>query len=112
MATEKDIKEKWGELLQYAKEHATGEGFHRGYRWLQDSFNEYLDMSEKVPGFGMGGQPGSKFNREVLAGKIVLALGPYVGGAHLLDDEQLDRLKESLQDIVENPTLGRGLKFS
>ena len=25
MATEKDIKEKWGELLQYAKEHATGE---------------------------------------------------------------------------------------
>lgn len=23
--TEKDIKEKWGELLQYAMEHATGE---------------------------------------------------------------------------------------
>ena len=30
MATEKDIKDKWGELLQYAKEHATGEGLHRG----------------------------------------------------------------------------------
>jgi len=28
--TEKAIKEKWGELLQYAMEHATGEGFHRG----------------------------------------------------------------------------------
>ena len=58
MTTEKDIKEKWGELLDYAKQHATGEGFHRGYRWLQDSFNEYLKMSDEVPGYGMGGQPG------------------------------------------------------
>ena len=48
MTTEKDIKEKWGELLDYAKQHATGEGFHRGYRWLQDSFNEYLKMSVNI----------------------------------------------------------------
>ena len=66
MTTEKDIKEKWGELLDYAKQHATGEGFHRGYRWLQDSFNEYLKMSDEVPGYGMGGQPGSEHNRQVL----------------------------------------------
>lgn len=110
MATEKDIKEKWGELLQYAKEHATGEGFHRGYRWLQDSFNEYLDMSEEVPGYGMGGQPGSMHNREVLAGKIVLALGPFIGGAHVLDDEQLAKLKDSLDYIVKNEHLSNQLK--
>lgn len=109
--TEKDIKEKWGELLQYAKENATGEGFHRGYRWLQDSFNEYLAMSDEVPGYGMGGQPGSQHNRQVLTEKIILALEPYVGGRHVLDDAQLAKLKESLKDIVDNPTLGRGLKL-
>ena len=64
MVIEQDIRDKWGELLQYAKEHATGEGFHRGYRWLQDSFNEYLAMSDEVPGYSIGGQPGSMHNRE------------------------------------------------
>jgi hypothetical protein len=102
MATENDIKEKWGELLQYAKEHATGEGFHRGYVWLKGSFNEYLAMSDEVPGYGMGGQPGSMHNRQVLAGRICLELGPYVGGRHLLSDEQLQRLNESLADIVND----------
>ncbi len=111
MTTEKDIKEKWGELLQYAKEHATGEGMHRGYRWLQDSFNEYLAMSDEVPGYSIGGQPGSQFNRQVLAGKIVLALGPYVGGAHLLNDEQQDRLKKSLDGIVTEQSQQRGLRI-
>ena len=111
MATEKDIKEKWQEVLDYATQHATKLGMHTGVKWLEDSFNEYLDMSEKVPGYGMGGQPGSQHNRQVLAGKIVLALGPYVGGAHLLDDAQLAKLKKSLKDIAENPTLGRGLKL-
>lgn len=111
MATENEIKDKWDELLQYAKENATGEGFHSGKRWLQDSFNEYLNMSDEVPGYGMGGQPGSQHNRQVLAGKIILALGPYVGGRHVLDDAQLAKLKESLKDIVDNPTLGRGLKL-
>ena len=111
MSTEKDIKEKWQEVLTYATEHATKKGMHTGIKWLEDSFNEYLDMSEKVHGYNMGGQPGSKHNRRVLAGKIVLALGPYAGGAHLLDDAQLAKLKESLKDIAENPTLGRGLKL-
>ena len=100
MATEKDIKEKWGELLQYAKEHATGEGFHRGYRWLQDAFNEYITMSDEVPGYGMGGQPGSMHNREVLAERILLKLGNHIGGDHAITDEQEARLKKSLDSIV------------
>ena len=110
MATEKDIKEKWGELLQYAKEHATGEGLHRGYRWLQDAFNEYITMSDEVPGYGQGGQPGSKHNREALAEKILLELGNHIGGRNLIDENQEAKLKESLSSIVQNQ--GQGLKRS
>lgn len=109
MATERDIREKWREVLDYATQHATKQGMHTGVRWLEDSFNEYLDMSEEIPGYNMGGQPGSMHNREVLAGKIVLALGPFVGGAHLLDDEQLAKLKKSLNEIVNDQSQHRGL---
>lgn len=111
MATEKDIKEKWGELLQYAKEHATGEGFHRGYRWLQDAFNEYITMSDEVPGYGMGGQPGSMHNREVLAERILLELGNHIGGRKLIDENQEAKLKETLKEIVNNPSEHRSLRL-
>lgn len=100
--TEKDIREKWGELLQYAKEHATGEGFHRGYRWLKDAFNEYLDMSDNIPGYGMGGQPGSEHNRRVLAERVLLELGEHVGGRHLIDEKQESKLKNSLNEVVND----------
>ena len=109
--TDKQMNEKWEELVGFAQQHATGKGLQTGIRWLEDSFNEYLCMSEKVPGYGMGGQPGSKHNREVLAEKILLKLGNHIGGDHAITDEQEARLKESLKDIVENPTLGRGLKL-
>ena len=102
MATEKDIKEKWGELLQYAKEHATGEGLHRGYRWLQDSFNEYLAISDEVPGYSIGGQPGSKHNREVLAEKILLELGNHIGGRNVIDEDQEAKLKATLAEVVRD----------
>jgi hypothetical protein len=110
MATEKDIKEKWGELLQYAKEHATGEGFHRGYRWLQDAFNEYLDMSDEVPGYGMGGQPGSQHNRDVLAGRILLELGHHIGSRNLIDENQEAKLSATLKEIVNDQSNHRGLR--
>lgn len=100
--TEKDIREKWGELLQYAKEHATGEGFHRGYRWLKDAFNEYFDMSDNIPGYGMGGQPGSEHNRRVLAERVLLELGEHVGGRHLIDEKQESKLKNSLNEVVND----------
>lgn len=99
---EKKIKEKWNEVLDFATEHATNKGLHTGIKWLEDSFNEYIEMSEKTPGYGIGGQPGSLHNREVLAERIVLALGPFVGGRHILDEEQLGKLKDSLRDIVNN----------
>ena len=94
------IEQKWEEVLDFATQHAKNQGMHRGILWLKDAFNEYLEMSDEVPGYGMGGQPGSQFNREVLAGKIALELGNGIGGRHVLDDEQLSRLKTSLDSIV------------
>lgn len=108
--TDKQMNAKWNELTGFAKQHATGKGLQTGIKWLEDSFNEYLEMSDKTPGYGMGGQPGSQHNRQVLAGKIVLTLGPYVGGAHLLDDAQLTKLKESLNDIVKNENVSNQIK--
>lgn len=106
MIAEQEIKDKWGELLDYAKQHATDHGWHSGIKWLQQSFNEYLSMSDEVPGYNMGGQPGSQHNREVLAGKIVLALGPFVGGRHILNERQISQLKESLDRVVNAPARG------
>lgn len=108
--SDKQMNEKWEELIGFALQHATGKGLQTGIKWLEDSFNEYLAMSDETPGYGMGGQPGSHHNRQVLAGKIVLELGPFVGGRHQLDEAQLAKLKESLKNIVESSTLGRGLK--
>lgn len=100
--TNLQIKEKWNEVLDFATQHATKKGLHTGIKWLEDSFTEYLEMAEKTPGYGMGGQHGSLHNREVLAERIVLALGPFVGGSHVLDEQQCAKLKESLNYIVQN----------
>lgn len=102
MITEQDIKDKWGELLDYARQHATGEGMHTGYRWTQDAFDEYIAMSDEVPGYSLGGQPGSEHNRRVLAERICLELGNHVGGRHLISDAQEAKLKDTLKEIVTN----------
>ena len=96
MATEAEIKDKWAELLDYAKQHATGEGLHRGYNWLRDAFNEYIIMSDEVLGYGMGGAPGSKHNREVLVGQITRAIK---FGDYGLDEQQQKRLMDILSTI-------------
>lgn len=102
------INAKWAELIGFATQHATQEGTRRGIAWLRDSFNDYLDLSDETPGYGMGGQPGSQFNREVLAGRILQHFNG-VGAEHILDDEQLERLKESLDEIVKNG-ISNGIK--
>ena len=106
-----EINEKWQEVLRYATEHATNSGLHKGEKWLEDSFNEYIDMTKDTVYSG-GGQPGSIHNRAVLAQKILLELGHHIGGAHLLDDGQLERLKKSLDVIVHiEQSNQRGLKI-
>ena len=46
---DKEMNEKWDEVLDFATEHATKKGMHTGIKWLEDSFNEYLAMTEKTP---------------------------------------------------------------
>lgn len=115
-ATEKDIKEKWAEVLDFAREHATGTGMHKGYKWLQDAYEEYLEMSEEVGGFNMGGQLGSDYNRTVLAGRIARAMrysyDKEYGKVRIdLNDEQIDKLTDTLQWIVEHPKGENKLKL-
>lgn len=109
-ALKQQIEEKWSEVLDYAKQHATKQGMHTGVKWLEDSFNEYLSLTDSTPGYGMGGQPGSMHNREVLAGKILLELGNHVGGQHAITDEQEARLRESLAFIVDRNGQQKQLK--
>ena len=104
------IEQKWGELIDIARQHATGKGLRTGIKWLKDSFNDYLTLADETPGYGLGGQPGSRFNREVLAGRIVLELGPFVGGEHALDEGQLAKLKSSLKVIVDGEEQHRGIR--
>lgn len=112
--TEKDIKEKWAEVLDYAREHATDNGLHKGYKWLQDAYEEYLQMSEEVGGYNMGGLPGSAHNRTVLAGKIGRAMRysydkEYGKVRTDLNDEQIEKLTDSLKLIV-NKKFENGIK--
>lgn len=106
---DKAMKEKWTELVSIAKQHATGKGSQTGIKWLEDSFNEFLSISDKVPGWGQGGQTGSQFNREVLAGKIIQHFDG-VGSGHELSDKQLSHLKDSL-DSIANEKIQNGLKI-
>lgn len=96
-----NINNKWEEVLDFARQHATKQGIRTGIKWLQDSFNEYLKMSEETPGYSMGGQPGSMHNREVLTEKILLKLGNHIGGDCSINEDQETRLKESLNSIVK-----------
>lgn len=106
---DKRVYDKWEEVLDYATQHATGKGMHTGSRWLEDSFNEYLAISDEIPGFSMGGQPGSMHNREVFAEKICLELGDHFGSRHLLNENQEAKLKKTLGEIVSEPSQHRGL---
>jgi len=107
MATEKDIKEKWDELLQYCKEHATCEGFQRGYVWLKDAFNDYIKMSDEVPGYSLGGEPGSEHNRRVLAERVLLKLGHHIGGDQLIGENQEAKLKTTLNEVVNDKNVNQ-----
>ena len=90
---EKLQKKWWGELLFHAKEYAlTNDGDTEIYL-LKDAVIMYLL-------FGMSGQPGSRHNRKILIQRILLELGNGVEGQHLLNNQQLTRLKDSLNQMI------------
>ena len=109
-----DLEQKWAEVLDYALQHATGQGFRTGFRWLEDAFNEYFQEHEEAVEndtcTSFGGQSFGQHNREVMAEKICLELGDHFGGQHLIDEDQEKRLKESLGKIVESPRRSRGFR--
>lgn len=100
---------KWAEILQYAWEHATGEGSHKGYRWLQDAFEDYFNGHEErvekgtMPSFG--GVSFSDHNRTVFAAQIARSLRYNENGYEgpRLNDEQFEKLTNTLQRIKEHP---------
>ena len=110
MKKDNKIRNKWEQVLGFALQHATGKGLQTGIGWLEKAFNEYLRMTDETPGYGMGGQPGSIHNREVLAEKIILELGHHIGGRHLLTEEQEKKLQSSLKRISEQVKMTRGRK--
>lgn len=102
-----DFDKKWAEILQYAREHATGVGLHKGFRWLQDAFDEYFNAHETRVEEGrmwsFGGLSFSEHNRTVFAAKIARSLryneNGYTGPR--LTDEQYDKLTDTLQYIKD-----------
>ena len=105
MNQEQEIKDKWGEVLDYARQYATGEGMHHGFAWLRDSFSEYVAMAEKTPGYSPGGTDGSTHNREVLAEKILQSLGHHIGGDGVISEAQETHLRDALTDIAASGRL-------
>lgn len=109
--------QKWAEILQYAREHATGKGLHKGYCWLQDAYEEYFnDHEERVekgtmPSFG--GVSFSDHNRTVFAAQIARSLryneNGYEGAR--LTDEQFEKLTDTLQYIKEHPQQRQELRI-
>lgn len=110
MQKEIEIIDKWESLLNAARKTAEGDRFFSDGLLLRERFNRYLSLSDKVPGYAMGGQPGSEFNREVLAAKITHELGNGFGGRHLLDEKQLEILREKLAVIVCEESNKKGLR--
>ena len=101
--------EKWAKILQYAREHATGEGIHSGYKWLQDAFEEYFQDHEERVGKGtmpsFGGASFSDYNRTVFAAQIARSLRYNENGYEgpRLTDDQFETLTDTLHYIKENP---------
>ncbi|MBE6257365.1 MAG: hypothetical protein E7103_05335 [Prevotella sp.] len=104
-----DFDKKWAEILDYAWQHATGEGSHKGYKWLQDAYEEYFNNHEErvekgtMPSFG--GASFSDHNRTVFAAQIARSLRYNENGYEgpRLTNEQFEKLTDTLQYIKEHP---------
>ena len=90
------------ETSQYAIEHITGNGMHRGIRWLQDSFNDYYRAIST---------PGVKISEESdIAHRKILAQKVAIDCIHALNKEQLERLDKVLDIIAKDISVSNGLK--
>ena len=99
VAIKEEAKDKFNKLVALSVEAVTtGNG---SYAALEDAFNDYFEwyenevQRENLATFG--GAPGSLQNRNVLAGQISRAVR---FGAYGIDDQQLGKLKQTLNEIV------------
>ena len=103
-----DLHKKWNEVVQYAREYATGKGLHKGEPWVRDAFNDYFRWHESEVEAGramsFGGQSGSTHNREVMAEMVHLQL------RNSLTDDEAKRLRDTLRGIALEQERGRGLR--
>ena len=90
------------ETSQYAIEHITGNGMHKGIRWLQDSFNDYY-KAISTPGIKIS-QESDIAHRKILAQKVAIDC------IHALNKEQLGQLDKVLDGIAKDITVNNGLK--
>ena len=90
------------ETSQYAIEHITGNGMHRGIRWLQDSFNDYYKAICT---------PGVKISEESdIAHRKILAQKVAIDCIHALNKEQLERLDNVLVGIAKDISVNNVLR--
>ena len=90
------------QTAQYSIEHITGNGMHRGIRWLQDSFNDYYNAIST---------PGIKISEESdIAHRKILAQKVAIDCIHALNKEQLEQLDKVLDGIAKDITVNTVLK--
>lgn len=105
---ERRNEEKYQEVVDLAVQHTTGKGLQRGIFWLKKAFNEYFDWHESKVEEGklwtFGGQAHSEHNRSVLAGRLAIT----VRDDYEISQSQYEELRDTLEEIAENRTQGRG----
>lgn len=103
--TDNDIQTKWDEVVDFATQHATGEGLRTGRRWLEDSFNEYFsmlsDIKERSEDWLVG-------HRELIAQRLAIEVLGNVKGADFRD--KMAKLDDTLKDIVNNLPKEHGIR--
>lgn len=102
MTDDPKIAKLRAETSQYAIEHITGNGMHRGIRWLQDSFNDYY-KAICTPGIKIS-EESDVAHRKILAQKVAIDC------IHALNKEQLERLDKVLDGIAKDITVNNGLR--
>lgn len=103
--TDSDIHAKWNEVVDFAIQHATGEGLRTGRRWLEDSFNEYFTMLADTKGRSKDWLVG---HRELVAQRLAIEVLGNVKGTDYRD--KMAKLDDTLKDIVHNPPIERGVR--
>lgn len=95
MATENEIQALRERTAQYAIEHITKEGMHRGIAWLRDAFNDYYEA--------IGSTSVRLSDESTIGHRKLLAQKVAIECIHALDQEQLQQLDKVLDDIATHP---------